>query len=264
MATEKQTEAKPQGTYVYCVMPTAIAAKESKGLGPPIDASAKLRTVRGDGLTALVSDAMRAQYDPSRANIGAHERVVREACAHGDGLPMRFGTVAKDDGAVQSFLREKHEVLEKAIEQLHGRVELALKVFWDTNAILREILSEDEELQAMREALRDQPEAETHDQRVELGRRVTEAMEQKRQAEAGRILERLGPKATELDEQGLMNDTMVLNAAFLVDEKKLDAFDDEVNAIGAEQQGRLTFKYAGPLPPYSFVKIVIPKAKQQG
>ena len=42
------------------------------------------------------------------------------------------------------------------------------------------------------------------------------------------------------------------------------AFDAEVNAIGVEQQGRLTFTYVGPLPPYSFVKIVVRKAKEEG
>jgi hypothetical protein len=85
-------------------------------------------------------------------------------------------------------------------------------------------------------------------------------MEQKRRAEASRIIDNLGPKAVAVDEQGLMSDSMVLNAAFLVDAKKLGAFDDEVNAIGGAQQGRLTFKYIGPLPPYSFVKIAVPKS----
>ncbi len=257
---EAQAGRTVSGTYVYCVMPTALAPTESTALGPSIDASAPLRTVREDGLTALVSDALRPEYDPSRANIGAHERIVRAAYERGDVLPMRFGTVAPDDGSVETFLRQKHDDLAKVLEQLHDRAELALKVSWvDGDAILKEILMEDEGIRQQRAEIMARPEAEAHDQRVELGRRVTEALEQRRQAEADRILERLRSKAIDVDVHNLLSETMVLNAAFLIDRDAMTPFDEEVSALGSEESGRLTVKYVGPLPPYSFVKIAIPK-----
>jgi hypothetical protein len=252
---ERQTR-----TYVYCVMPTEIAAKESTAFGPAIDGSKPLRAVRENGLTALVSDALRTEYDPSRANIGAHERVVREAFERGDVLPMRFGSVARDDGTVESFLREKHEDLSKALERLHGRAELALKVSWvDRDAILREILAEDETIGQLRDEIFARPEAETHDQRVELGRRTLELVEKKRKAEADRIIERLRPKAIDVDLQRLLSETMLVNAAFLVDRTGITAFDEAVSALGSEGSGRWAVKYVGPLPPYSFVQISILK-----
>ena len=111
MGTEVQTGATVTGTYVYCVVPTASEATESTAFGASIDASTPVRTVRENGLTAVVSDALQAQYDPSRANVGAHERIVREAYEGGDVLPMRFGTVARDDAAVQRFLVECIDIL---------------------------------------------------------------------------------------------------------------------------------------------------------
>jgi hypothetical protein len=260
MATETETGSAATGTYVYCVVPTeSTAAKESTSFGEAIDATTPVRTVRDNGLTAVVSDAQRPQYDPSRANVGAHERVVREAYERGDVLPMRFGTVARDDTAVQKFLREKHEDLEKSLEQLHARAELALKVVWDREAVLREIIADNETIRDMRESLSGQPEAQTRDQRIELGRMVTEAVEKKRQETSDRILERVRQKALEVDVRNVQSDTMVLNAAFLVDRSELPAFDELVNSLGEEERGRLTFKYVGPLPPYSFVKLVVPK-----
>ena len=162
----------------------------STAFGESIDASTPVRTVRENGLTALVSDALQPQYNPSRANVGAHERIVREAYEGGGVLPMRFGTVARDDAAVERFLHERHEEPEKSIEKLQGRAELALKVLWDRDAMLGEIVAEDERIRALREENLAQPEAEMHDQRVELGRLVNEAMDRKRNAEADRILER--------------------------------------------------------------------------
>src|SRR5262245_55730442 len=152
METDMQSGSTVAGTYVYCVIPsTMIAEKESPTFGVPIDPSTTTRIVRENGLAALVSDALRAHYDPSRLNIGAHERIVREAHALGDVLPMRFGTVARDDRAVESFLRDKHEDLERSLQQLNGRAELALKVLWDRDSILKEILVEDEAIRALRE-----------------------------------------------------------------------------------------------------------------
>jgi hypothetical protein len=259
-----QAGSATSGTYVYCVMQTESAPSESTALGSAIDGSTSLRTVRENGLTALVSDAMRPEYEPSRANIGVHERVVREAFERGDVLPMRFGTVARDDGSVEGFLREKHEDLAKSLEELHGRAELALKVSWvDRDAILREILEEDEVLRSLRDEIFARPEAETHDERVELGRRTLDIVEQKRKAEGDRILERLQEKAIDVDVNRLLSETMVLNASFLIDRNAIATFDDAVNTVGAEQSGRMTLKYVGPLPPYSFVKIAIPNPKEQ-
>jgi hypothetical protein len=248
------------GTYVYCVVPTECAPKGSAELGPAIDGSASVRTVRENSLTALVSDAMRPEYDPSRANIGVHERIVREAFERGDTLPMRFGTVARDDGSVESFLHEKHGDLARALEELHGRAELALKVSWaNRDDVLGEVVAEDEVVRQLRDEIAARPEGETRDQRVALGRRVAEAMENKRKGEADRIVERLRPKAIGVDLHNLLSETMILNAAFLIDRAQIPGFDEAVNALGSEASGRLTVKYIGPRPPYSFVKISIPK-----
>ncbi len=247
-------------TYVYCVIPTDSVPEESTAFGPSIDGSPPVRALRENGLTALVSDALRPDYDPSRANIGAHERIVREAYERGDVLPMRFGTVAQDDRSVESFLREKHKDLERALEELHGRAELAVKASWvDQDTTLRAILEEDDAIRQLREEIMALPEGEAHEQRVELGRRVSEAMEQRRKADADRILERLRPRALDVQVQRLLSETMVVNASFLVDRAEITAFDEAVNELGAEESGTLTLKYVGPLPPYSFVKITVPK-----
>jgi hypothetical protein len=103
------------------------------------------------------------------------------------------------------------------------------------------------------------PEGETYDERVELGRLLNEAIERKRQAEADRIVARLREKAVDIDVHNLLSESMVLNAGFLVDRAAVDAFDEAVNELAAEAGERLTFKYVGPLPPYSFVKVAVPE-----
>jgi hypothetical protein len=46
-----------------------------------------------------------------------------------------------------------------------------------------------------------------------------------------------------------------MNAAFLVGREKQDQFDQKVHEIGKRYEGKLSFKYTGPWPPYNFVTI---------
>jgi hypothetical protein len=47
----------------------------------------------------------------------------------------------------------------------------------------------------------------------------------------------------------------VLVASFLVDRGRVKAFDEAMDELAREQEGRITFKYLGPLPPHSFVSF---------
>ena len=48
---------------------------------------------------------------------------------------------------------------------------------------------------------------------------------------------------------------MIMNAAFLVERERESDFDQQVKAIAAKYEGKLSFKYSGPWPPYNFVHI---------
>src|ERR671933_302699 len=44
-------------------------------------------------------------------------------------------------------------------------------------------------------------------------------------------------------------------ASFLVDRGRVGAFDAAMDELAREHEGRITFKYLGPLPPHSFVSL---------
>ena len=50
---------------------------------------------------------------------------------------------------------------------------------------------------------------------------------------------------------------MIMNAAFLVDRAREKEFDSCVEELGVHYGDRIEFKYVGPVPPYSFVNIVV-------
>jgi hypothetical protein len=52
-----------------------------------------------------------------------------------------------------------------------------------------------------------------------------------------------------------IGDKMIMNAAFLVERERADNFDQKVQEIAQRYEGKLSFRYTGPWPPYNFVTI---------
>ena len=52
-----------------------------------------------------------------------------------------------------------------------------------------------------------------------------------------------------------IGDKMIMNAAFLIERDREQEFDNKVKDIAAKYEGKLSFKYTGPWPPYNFVHI---------
>src|SRR4051812_48014964 len=86
--------------YVYGV----IAA--GAGLRPPADGvdDQPVELVEHGELVALVSDAPRVPVRANRRNLMAHSRVLQSVIGERCVLPMRFGVVMPDRGAVEEEL----------------------------------------------------------------------------------------------------------------------------------------------------------------
>ncbi|MBI4498616.1 MAG: GvpL/GvpF family gas vesicle protein [Chloroflexi bacterium] len=248
------------GTYVYCVVAAASFFQDAlpwraRSIGGRGDL---VRIVQFQDLAAVVSTSPAAHYDIGRENTLAHQLVIEEAMARADVLPVRFGTVARSDQEVrEKLLRRQFGELHTLLDYVRGRVELGLKVFWNRERLFAEIAVESDEIRALRDAIAGKSPEETHYQRIQLGQLTEQALLRKRDREAEAILHALRPPAVEARVNRVLTDTMVLNAAFLVDRTQEWLFDAQVNALDDTHAGRLLLKYVGPLPPYNFVNLIV-------
>ena len=71
------------------------------------------------------------------------------------------------------------------------------------------------------------------------------------------LLSLLRPLAGRVHTDRLSSDMAVLNAAFLVDKSREEAFDRAVEALDRELGRRMVFEYFGPLAPYDFANIIV-------
>jgi len=90
---------------------------------------------------------------------------------------------------------------------------------------------------------------------LQLGEAVAAALDAKRSADAGRIIETLTPLAREIVIDERRTELEVLRAAFLVERKRLTRFDSAVAASAQAQASTTNVKYTGPLAPHHFVQL---------
>jgi hypothetical protein len=249
------------GVYLYCIGSVQDFTPErvSELPVPVIDGSdAPFRVLQGGELAALVSDTDIWQFEIERNYLMAHHHVLEAAMAIGDILPVSYGTVAEaDDDIVSGLLIPQQEQMLANLEFVRGRVELALRVMWDQDRLFEEIVEEWDEIRQIRDAIAGVPEEQSFNERMQLGQLTSQAIEQMREYERDRILQALEPLSVDIQVKPSNSELLVLNGSFLVEREREAEFDEAVQKIAAPHEGRLMFRYLGPLPPANFVSVYV-------
>jgi hypothetical protein len=246
----------PMGTYIYCIAHAEPFANErvpihSEAIGGPEHPA---RILSFGDLAAVVSAVPARRLRIKRELLMAHEAVVMEAMERGDVIPLSFGTVARsDEVVVEELLRVSSDDLHQQLGMIQGCIELTLKVLWNQERLFEEIVAEHDRIRALRGAIA----GASVNEQIELGQLTSEVIAAKSDQEVQAILDELEPLAVEVKLNRLLTDMMMLNAAFLVEKPRLEAFDKQVNDLTVTEVGRLIFRYAGPVPPYHFVDLSV-------
>ena len=250
------------GTYLYAIMRSGPRLPLDAVGGVP-DGASICSTLETAGLTAVTSDyegrpfSELSRLDLLKALL-VHQQVLERVASDLPVLPVKFGTVLRSQEEARSLLERFHARLEGALDDVGDCVEIDLSATWDLQAVLAEI-GENDAIRLARTNV--SPHADPA-ARIEVGRLVQEALEERRGQYRRRVLGGLLPLARDAQPNPRPSDDIVLNVAFLVARGSLEAFERAVDRCGEELGDRLTFRYVGPLPPHSFatVEIVRPDA----
>jgi Gas vesicle synthesis protein GvpL/GvpF len=212
-----------------------------------------VRHVAHRDVAALVSD-VDGEVHAARL-LRTHWRVLEEAATRTTVLPVRFGTVLADDGAVvEDFLKPSHDELAAGLAGMAGKVQLTVKGFYEENALMAGVVARSPVIARLREQVRGVPEAASYYKRIELGQHVAAEVERAREQDSGEILARLEPLALDARLEPPSTAESAVNASFLVERDRVDEFSRAVSTLGRELAGRIRLRYVGPLPPYSFTR----------
>lgn len=235
--------------YVYAIVPAGTRLPEDAAEGRPA-----VSLIRHKDLAAAVSDVRTDRPLGTREDLLTHERVVESLAAETTVVPLRFGAVVTTTGAVvEEMLAPHHDWFAGVIDDLRGRLEFTVAGDYVRDTVLREVLAEEPEVVRLRESLRGLPEDAGYYERIRLGELVAQALDRKRAADGGTVVEALTPHAVAVVPRRPGGEDAAVDVAVLIEAAKRRRFDEAVDGLGARWAGRVRLRVVGPLAPYDFV-----------
>jgi len=248
----------PQGKYIYGIIEEVQPRIFNfLGLG-----DAPVYTINHQSIAAVVSDTELQEIDPTRKNVHAHTIVQDELLKDYTVLPIGFGMIATSKDKVRTLLEKNHQGLGSELNRLAGKIQIELKVFWDQEALIRELQGDSGELTRLKAQLgaASSP-AEAQNLLVKAGRLVERAALEWKTKYADLVYAVLKEFSHDAQVNNPAGIKSLLNASFLIDRSKERQFKEEVYRLDSTFEGKVNFKYVGPLPPYNFVTMKLEPAK---
>ncbi len=197
------------------------------------------------------------------SRVVEHVNVISKIMENGSVIPFKFGTIYNTEVSLNKFCTDYSSSIKENFHYINGKEEWAVKIYCD-----RKILSEQiDEISRDAADLEEQIMASSPGKAYLLKRKKTDLVDN----EMNRICKDHGQSYFDnfknISESTSLNnllpkeitgrpDTMILNAAFLVNRNKADLFKNQVDSI-KKRSGETGFmiETTGPWPPFSFVSI---------
>jgi hypothetical protein len=241
------------GLFLYGIVPADVEPTETaNGLGDPPQ---PVSTIPLHDIAALVSEVPLDQPLGRPQDLLTYQRLLDGTATVTGVLPVRFGTVLSGRDAVIDLLRTHHDDLLAALRQLDGRVEYAVRSRYRDQTLLSEVISENAEVARLREQIANQPEEATLNLRIRLGEIVTQAVEDKRNADTRRLADALAPYAEQVVTLPPAHESDAANVAALVRFQAREAFEAAVRKLTDDWSERADARLLGPLAPYDFATL---------
>ncbi len=206
-------------------------------------------------IAAVVSNACFDEIDPTRENVRSHVKAQEQLIMDRTVLPLGFGTIAPSD-MVGRLLEENYSTLSSELERLSDMIEVEVKVMWNRDALLNELESVSRRYSVLRKKLENAVSPKTKQETIlEIGRLVEKTAEEWKESYAKPAFKTLRDLAVEAKENSVSRIEVLLDGSFLIKRQDDAAFLELLDHGDGRSEGRLNFKYIGPLPPYNFIKM---------
>ncbi|HUY13904.1 MAG TPA: GvpL/GvpF family gas vesicle protein [Terriglobia bacterium] len=237
--------------YIYAIV-TGDEPRSYRSLG--IEGK-DVYTITNSRVAAVVSGLAGSKIRPERANLKAHQAVLKCLMADTTPLPMAFGTIAASPEAIRRILVRNQDGFQEQLQRVAGRVEMGLRVAWDVPNIFEYFVNTHAELRLARDRLMGARHEFTQEEKIELGRMFDRLLNEDREDHTRKVERALAPLCVEFKSNQCRNEHEVINLACLVGRDAQEAFSAGVFAAAKLFDNNFAFDYSGPWAPYNFVEI---------
>ena len=163
--------------------------------------------------------------------------------------------VAGGEAEMREMLARNRDSLRSLLSRVWGKIEMGLKVYWDTANAFEYLVANHRELEAMRDRLFQRGRTPTTEEKIELGRLFQSVLKQSRERHTRRVLEALTPYCADSRVVDPGEERMIMKLAFLVEKNLQQLWEEGVHETASHFDNHYRFEYSGPWPPYSFVDL---------
>lgn len=254
--------------YVYCL------SNNLPDLGGELK-SANLKSIAAGNFYVIVKNVSESEFSEENfrrnlsdilwleTNARDHVGVISLLMEQNTVIPFKFGTIFLAEDSLKKFITDYSESLIENFGRIENKQEWSVKIFCERNLLRLQI----DELSEDAAALEKEIMISSPGKAYLLKRKKTDLVEN----EMDRICKKYGQEYfnefNDLSETHSLNnllpkeftgreDTMILNAGFLVDRNRAKDFQNMAEIV-REKHGNFGFsiEMTGPWPPFSFISI---------
>lgn len=254
--------------YVYCLTDNPLALTSSLG-------SSRLVSMMAGDFFVIVKYVPESGFSEENfktnisdiqwleTNAREHVGVITTIMESGTVIPFKFGTIFQSEDGLRRFMQDYSASLAENFQHIKGKEEWAVKIYCDRKALSEQI----DELSEEAATLEKQIMASSPGKAFLLKRKKADLIVN----EMDRLCKNYGQEfydgfrnlsvATSLNnllptEFTGRKETMILNAAFLVNKGKVTDFINTVDVLNkSNENSGFIIEATGPWPPFSFISI---------
>jgi len=251
-----------EGRYIYGF----VRKSEHENIGAVGIDQGEVYTFPYEDIAAVVSDLSFLQFDalPKETllrNLAVYQAVIENVMKSHSIIPVKFGTTVQGQEELKIILKKGYGQINTNLKETENKIELDVAALWsDPEAVLKEIGAE-EEIKKLKEEAASKAADELFEIKISLGKMVKETLDKKRDKCASEILDILKKEAETYRAHEVMDDSMIINSAFLIRKDNQKTFELKVDQLDKRFKSAINFRIIGPLPPYSFNTLEIKKAE---
>ncbi len=201
-----------------------------------------------------------------------HEKVVEEAMRKNGKIlnliPMRFGTIFQDKVRLEETLKTNYSRVEEILERIRGKEEWSMKLYLGDRERFEQTIKKNNETIVEKERdIASLPEGMAFFVEEELKELISRELEKELNNIIEDLFESLKKQAVTAVKSKILGkdlivrqEPMVLNAAYLVLEEKMEDFKKDAEDLNHKMQEKGFFiEYSGPWPAYNFIPLEVEK-----
>ena len=196
-------------------------------------------------------------------NVRQHEKVIEEIMKDITVIPFKFGTIFKTEKSVENLLKENNLKFKNVIADLEGKEEWGLKVYCDSEKLNDSLKKENERVQGIEKEITSSGKGKAYFLKKKKNELIKNVRNEKISEYTQDSFERIKRACLEAKINKILSkevtekkEDMVLNAAFLMNEKRIKEFENILAYLKTKYTNEgLIFDCTGPWPPYNFCNL---------